>query len=286
MLDVFFLSVLGGVVSLSCGILLLQNKKSANQLAQYATPFAAGALLAAVFLDLLIEGVETNRASTTLTWAFIGVRLFFMMERFLRWFHHHHDHADKKSDPSILLIILGDTLHNALDGVAIAASYLISPSTAIITTLAVAAHEIPQEIGDMGLLMKRGLSRRRVIIINICSAAATVFAAMLAYSFTRDNTGFVSGLLGLSAGFLLYVALSDLVPTVHQEAQTRSLRDVKPILVLVGALFVGLLIQLSHRYVDHDEADSHPKTHSNASHKDERSVQDHHGNAEEARSHQ
>ena len=184
-LDVIFFSLIGGVISLIGGVLLLSRKKTAQSLAQYATPFAAGALLAAVFLDLLKEGVEEASATTVLEAALVGVVIFFFAERFLRWFHHHHEHDKIGKDPARSLIIVGDTIHNIMDGVAIAAAFLVSPSTGIITTLAVAAHEIPQEIGDFGLLLKRGMSRRNVLLVNIFSALATTVAAVV--TFTLGN---------------------------------------------------------------------------------------------------
>src|SRR5690606_37907356 len=102
---------------------------------------------------------------------------FFFAEGFLRWFHHHHEH-DKNEDPRTLLVSLGDMLHNILDGVAIGAAFLISPATGFVTTIAVAAHEIPQEIGDFGLLLSKGMSRTKVLTVNLATAVATVIAAV------------------------------------------------------------------------------------------------------------
>src|SRR3989344_6674767 len=144
---IIFYSLVGGVFSLVGGLLMLSHKKTAENLAAYATPFAAGALLAAVFMDLLKDGLEEASADTVLLSAMIGLVAFFFAERFLHWFHHHHQH-NGHSDPAVGLIVVGDTVHNALDGVAIAAAFLISVPTGIVTTMAVAAHEIPQEVGD------------------------------------------------------------------------------------------------------------------------------------------
>src|SRR3990167_8401484 len=154
---VIFFSLIGGVFSLIGGILMLSHKKLAEILADYATPFAAGALLAAVFMDLLKDGLAEASEDTVLFATMLGLVLFFFAERFLHWFHHHHQHAG--SDPTVGLIVVGDTIHNALDGVAIAAAFLISVPTGIVTTIAVATHEIPQEIGDFGLLLAKGMTR-------------------------------------------------------------------------------------------------------------------------------
>ena len=172
LIQVLLFSLIGGVFSLVGGLLLLADKKRAITLTKYATPFAAGALLAAAFMDLLREAGHRGNTDTALSFALAGILGFFLLERFLRWFHHHHEHSDK-SDPTASLIIIGDTVHNFIDGIAIAAGFLVSPSTGIVVTLAVAAHEIPQEIGDFGLLLHKGLSRASVIKVNILSALAT-----------------------------------------------------------------------------------------------------------------
>lgn len=248
--DVIFFSLIGGVFSLIGGVFLLSRKKSAEMLAKYATPFAAGALLAAVFLDLLKEGIEKSPVDTVLIATLAGILLFFTAERFLRWFHHHHEHEDKKSDPSISLIITGDTLHNALDGVAIASAFLISVPTGIVTTLAVAAHEIPQEIGDFGLLLSKGMSKLKVLLVNVFSALATVLAAVITFALGSEDKLPVGVLLGLSAGFLLYIAMSDIIPTIHAKTSKQPLLNIQPLLLLIGVAVVGLAINLAHSYIE------------------------------------
>jgi zinc and cadmium transporter len=251
-------SLLGGVLSLVGGLILtLGDAKSVKKFSKLAIPFAAGSLLAAVFLDLLKEGIEQSSADTVLLFALIGVITFFLIERLTHWFHHHHEEDTKNNTKSPLLIVVADTLHNAMDGIAIGAAFLTSIPTGIVTSLAVAAHEIPQEVGDFGVLLSRGLSRRRVILLNIISSLATTLMAFV--TFTIGDTGSlpVGALLGLSAGFLLYVAASDLIPTIHQKKSVRGKLDVDVVLLLVGVAVVATAIQLSHRYIDagHDHHD-------------------------------
>lgn len=243
-------SLLGGIFSLSGGMILLSKKKWADNLARYATPFAAGALLAAVFLDLLKEGVDQADSHSVLTAALAGMIIFFFAERFLHWFHHHHLDEEKHVDATASLVIVGDTLHNALDGVAIAASFLISVPTGIITTVAVAAHEIPQEIGDFGLLLSKGMNRKKVILVNILSALATLIMAVLTFWLGSDAHLPIGALLGLSAGFLLYIAASDIIPTIHEETRQHGLFDVRPLLLVLGAVVVGFSINIAHKYMD------------------------------------
>ncbi len=258
-LQLIGLTLVGGLFSLVGGVLLLSRKDTAKALAQYATPFAAGALLAAVFLDLLKDGLEYGTAETVLLAALVGILLFFFAERTLRWFHHHHDDEDDASTKP--LIIAGDTMHNALDGVAIAAAFLVSPATGVVTTIAVAAHEIPQEIGDFGLLLAKGMGRRKVLLVNIISSLATTVAAVITFAIGSSSALPTDLLLGLSAGFLLYIALSDIIPSIHQHAsksKQRKLFDWQTTLLVLGVLVVGLTVNVAHKYIDsdhdHDEA--------------------------------
>lgn len=263
-------SLVGGLVSLIGGVILLSRRNWAEKMAMYATPFAAGALLSAVFLDLLHEGVELAEPYTVMLSALIGVITFFMAERFLHWFHHHHEHNGQRgqADPTASLVIVGDIMHNILDGVAIAASFLVSVPTGIITTLAVAAHEIPQEIGDFGLLLNKGLSRKKVLLINIFSALATTVAALVTFWLGSAQSLPTGVLLGLSAGFLLYIAASDIIPSIHEEAKNRLL-DIRPFLLVAGAVLVAVSINIAHAYIEagHIE-DGHSETRSHSEEKD------------------
>ena len=242
-------SLVGGLLSLIGAVLLLGSEKVAAGLAQYATPFAAGALLAAVFLDLLPEGIAESDGRRVLLAALLGIVFFFMLERFLDWFHHHHEHHAAAKQRPKSLIILGDTLHNALDGVAIAAAFLIDVPTGIVTAVAVAAHELPQEIGDFGLLLARGMSRGRVLMVNVLSALATLAAAMATFWLGDADRLPADWLLGLSAGFLLYIALSDLIPSIHQEASKKRLMEKQTALLLLGLAAVAVVINLAGRFI-------------------------------------
>lgn len=254
--QVIFYSLIGGVVSLIGGVLLLSSKKSADILAKYAMPFAGGALLAAVFLDLLKEGIEVSGADSVLLAALAGVVIFFLAEGFLHWFHHHHS-PDEKADSTVPLIVAGDTIHNAMDGVAIGAAFLVSVPTGIITTFAVAAHEIPQEIGDFGLLLGKGMHRKKVLLVNILSALATTVMAVLTFAVGSKETLPIGLLLGLSAGFLLYIAVSDVIPTIHSHSKTKHKPfDLQALLLIIGVVTVGLAIHFTHSYIEEPDSDT------------------------------
>jgi len=160
-LQVFLWSLGGGLFSLIGGVILLAHKKSAT-LAEYATAFAAGALLTSALIDMLPEALaDSSDIHLVSLFVLAGILVFFLLELFLGWFHRHGSRDRSSSDPVVPLIVLGDTIHNFIDGVAIAAGFLVSPASGIIITLAVAAHEIPQEVGDFGLLLHKGVAKKK-----------------------------------------------------------------------------------------------------------------------------
>jgi zinc and cadmium transporter len=265
---VIFFSLIGGVFSLAGGFLLLANKNHASSLAQYATSFAAGALLAAAFFDLLKEADHEGDIQVALTATLGGILGFFLLERFLRWFHHHHEHEKEvKSDPSIPLIIIGDTVHNFIDGIAIAAAFLVDIPTGIIVTLAVAAHEIPQEIGDFGLLLHKGMSRKNVILVNISSAFATTIAAVIFYLLGTEVALPLDIILGFVAGFFIYIAVSDIIPDIHR-AESERLAGPQTALLILGVVIVGIVTTNLHGVIEASSED-HSHLESSEHHHDE-----------------
>lgn len=242
---------IGSVGSLIGGLLLLSHQKFAMKISHFLAAFAAGTLLGAAFFDLLPESLEhAQEAGSTVDiflWTLVGIIFFFFIERFLHWFHHHEDyHSDEHTKTTVPLIIVGDTIHNFLDGIVIALTFLVSIPLGIVTTLAVAAHEIPQEIGDFGLLLHKGLSRKKVIVVNIVSACAAFGGAFLAYFLGERIEGILPIALALTAGFFIYIAVSDLIPEIHHENR-KGFAFVESILLLVGILFVYVAVStLSH----------------------------------------
>jgi len=241
----------GSLLSLIGGLYLLYGKKGAATLQRIAVPFAAGALLAAAFLDLLPEAVEIGNPRPVLMLALVGLVSFFVLERSLSWFHHHHDdegHSAKRQNTS--LIIIGDTLHNFIDGLAIGAAFLVDPAVGVVTTMAIAAHEIPQEIGDFGLLLSKGMKRRDVLLVNVISALATVIGAAIVYGFGGQIGISESVLLALTAGFFIYIAASDIIPTIHAEP-ARKWANVQTAVLIVGIVLVGFAAHVAHDIVPH-----------------------------------
>ena len=247
--DVFLFTFVGSVVSLIGGLFFITNKRTARALVSYATPFAAGGLLAAVFFDLLPQGITQAKASSVLTSTLAGLLVFFYLERFLRWFHHHHEpEEDEIHVSSKTLIVIGNMLHNALDGVAIAAAFLVSFPVGAVITIAVAAHEIPREIGDFGLLLARKMSKRNVILVHILSSLGTTAVALVVFAIGGSSHLPLGVLLGISAGFMLYIATSDIIPSIHNDVLPNKLFDLRPLLLLVGVIVVGVAIMIAQHF--------------------------------------
>jgi len=237
---------LGSVVSLIGGIILLMNKGLAMRLAPYLSAFAAGALLATSFFDLLPEAIEAGGeggVESVFAWVLIGFLFFFLIERSLHWFHHHHEHAEQEGHVTTSLILLGDSIHNFIDGIAIAAAFLIDTHVGIATAIAVGAHEIPQEIGDFGVLLKKGFSRTKVLVYNIVSAGAALLGAVLTYLFGSQLEGLLPTFLAITAGFFIYVAASDLIPEIH-DTQKKRLATVLTFTLLVGVATVRIFVHI------------------------------------------
>lgn len=250
----------GSLFSLIGGLLLLSKKLSVSRVQRIAIPFAAGALLAAAFIDLLPEAVEEAGSLKASVIVLIGFVMFFIFERFLGWFHHHHAHPDThphehKQKTTRSLIVLGDTLHNLIDGLVIGAAFLVDPATGIITAIAIAAHEIPQEIGDFGVLLSMGMRRRNVLLVNIVSALVTVVAAVAVFVFGGVFEGLEPVLLALTAGMFIYIAASDLIPTIHNETSSR-VANLQTLIFIVGITLVSAMIVSTHSLLS-EQAHTH-----------------------------
>lgn len=249
----------GSLVSLIGGLYLIYGKKGVGKLQKVAVPFAAGALLAAAFLDLLPEAGEMDEPKTVALWVLGGFVAFFILERSLSWFHHHHDEPHAERRQTTALIVVGDTMHNFIDGLAIGAAFVVSPVTGIITTLAIAAHEIPQEIGDFGLMLAKGMAKRKVLLVNIVSALVTVLGAAIVYWLGDALKINQAALLALTAGFFIYIAASDIIPTIHAEPR-RRVANLQTLVLLFGIVFVGVTSSIAHGFIPH-EAHAHTERH-------------------------
>jgi zinc and cadmium transporter len=254
---IIIFTLIGSVGSLIGGIALLSREKFALKISHFLASFAAGVLLGTAFFDLLPEASHEAEGKNIdiYFWTLLGIVLFFFIERFIHWFHHHdesldHQHAHEstteqrhETKSTIPLIIIGDTIHNFLDGIVIAATFMISIPLGIVTTLAVAAHEIPQEIGDFGLMLHKGLSKKRIILVNVLSALASLVAAIMTYMLGDILGSYIAVFLALTAGFFIYIASSDLIPEIHYEKR-KPHAIAESILLVVGIAVVMISVSL------------------------------------------
>ena len=236
---IILFTFLGSIVSLIGGVLLLLKEKFAIKISHFLSAFAAGTLLGTAFLDLLPEAFGETADSTVFIWVLLGILIFFLLERFIH--HHGHGSAPEAKKSIIPLIVVGDSVHNFVDGVAIAATFLISVPLGIVTSLAVAAHEIPQEIGDFGLLLHKGVARGKVLKINLFSALTALVGAILTYMGRDLIEGLLPQVLALTAGFFIYIALANLIPEIHsRENQKKAFWET--IMLFLGVLVIYFTI--------------------------------------------
>jgi zinc and cadmium transporter len=177
--------------------------------------FAAGSLLGGALLHLLPEAVAARGAGLdTFLPVLAGFALFFLMEQFLSWHHGHAVDTDAR-EPVTYLILLADGLHNFIGGLAIGASFIVSTEVGVITWIAAAAHEVPQELGDFGILVRGGWGRWQALVANFISAATILPGGLLAYYLSREFD--ITFLLSFAAGNFIYIAASDLIPEVKHD---------------------------------------------------------------------
>ncbi|MDO8503899.1 MAG: ZIP family metal transporter [bacterium] len=239
LLPVLGLVTLGSLAGLLGGILLLAKRSWARSLSIHAIPFAAGSMLAVSLLDILPEAIEKSSVEVVFPIILIVIVVAFFFEQFFIHIHHHEEHKRTTVRSSLPLLVAGDTIHNFVDGLAIAAAYLVDPSLGILVALATFFHEIPQEMGDIGLMIAGGWSRRRALFANVISAFASYLGALivvLSLSTFEHNLGIV---LAIAGGIFLYIGASDLLPEVQETHKDSPWHQAG--LLISGVLLIWIL---------------------------------------------
>lgn len=205
---------------------------------------AVGALLGDVFIHIIPEAYGELGDPTIISLTIIaGILIFFILEKVLHWHHHTSEHAEEHPHPIGRMILLGDGVHNFIDGLIIAASYLVSIEVGVATTIAVILHEIPQEIGNFGVLIHAGYSTAKALWYNFLSALSAVLGAAIALSLGGMTEQFAIWLLPLTAGGFIYIALSDLIPELHKDTRP-SQGVIQVIAITAGVLSMTALLAL------------------------------------------
>jgi zinc and cadmium transporter len=248
LLWIILATAVSGVLSvLAAGIFLALPSKQREAALPHLVSFATGALLGAALLALIphaVLGAGSERVHEVGIALIAGIALFFVLEKFLLWRHchddhcdthtitlahdhghghdHHHGHDDARRKASGSLVLVGDSLHNVLDGVLIAAAFLTDVHLGIVTALAIMAHEIPQEVGIFAVLLNSGVKRGRAMVLNLITSLTAVVGGVVGYFALEKTLAALPFALAVAASSLLYVAVADLIPGLHRKIDPRS----------------------------------------------------------------
>ena len=267
---IIIFTAIGGILNvLAAAVFLLLNDHQRNAVLPHGISFAIGALLAVAFWGLIPEAfaaVDASQFQHLSGTILAGILGFFVLEKLLIWRHchygsceahgddhhsdphghsHAHSHSHGTAKSAGALIILGDSIHNFVDGVLIAAAFLTDVQLGIVTILAVAAHEIPQEVGDFAILLDSGYSKSKALLYNILASLGTVLGGVLAYFCLEDLHALLPYFLALAASSFIYIAVADLIPSLHTKTDMKtSLQQIA--LIAAGVVLICTLHNVAH----------------------------------------
>lgn len=233
--------IMGGVGSVAlAGIMLQLNDHLLEKVSTYLLYLAGGTLLGAALLGMIPNAIEMANPERVLQVILVGILLFFVLEKIILWRSCNHKECERKNSAAASIILIGDAFHNAIDGIVIAASFLTSTELGIFVTFSVMLHEIPQELGDFGILINSGLSRKKAFTYNILSSSTAIVFGIIAFYTLESMQSLIPWALALSAASFLYIALADLIPEMHRKT---SIKDsvIQLSLILLGILIIALV---------------------------------------------
>lgn len=217
---IFISTLLVSFISFLGIITFFLKEKILEKILLILVSLSAGVLIGSAFFHLLPEAITEiglERISIIFLFLIFGFCIFFILEQFIRW-HHHHAATHPEVMPFSYLILLSDSIHNFIDGLIIAASFIVSLPVGLVTTLAVALHEIPQEIGDFGVLVYGGFKRNKALLLNFLSAALAILGGLAGFFLSEKIGQSIIFLLPFAAGNFIYLACSDLIPEIKKQA--------------------------------------------------------------------
>ncbi|GAB1417724.1 ZIP family metal transporter [Bacteroidales bacterium] len=232
--------VSAGSVSLA-GLILLLREKTLHKVATYLTYLAGGTLLGAAMLGMIPNAIHELDSRPAMAITLSGILFFFALEKVILWRTcinedcHRHDHA------AVPIILIGDAFHNAIDGVVVAASFLTSPALGVFAALSVVLHEIPQELGDFGILIKGGLKKSKALWFNILSSTTSIVAGVIAWFMLDSMQELIPYALCFAASSFLYIALADLIPEMHRKTSVRE-SFLQFAFILAGILLIAMML--------------------------------------------
>jgi len=223
-LPILLATFLISLISFLGVLFLFLNEKKLEKILLFLVSFSAGALLGGAFLHLLPEAILESEASfEPFLYLLLGFCAFFVLEQFVHWHNCSVDGCVKTPKPFSYLILVGDAVHNFIDGVIIAGSFAVSPSFGLVTVVAVILHEIPQEIGDFGVLVYSGFKKATALWLNFVSGLTAILGGIVGFFILQKIEGIIFFLLAFAAGGFIYIASSDLIPEIkHQESKAKS----------------------------------------------------------------
>ncbi len=250
-LIILFTGLSGLLSAFAAGFFLVLGDKSRAAVLPHLISFATGTLLAAALIGLLphaLEGAGPGRAHYVGMALLLGILMFFVLEKFVLWRHCHDDPCEMHSPShaarnaaSAKMILAGDSFHNVLDGVLMAGAFMTSPQLGIVTSIAVFSHEIPQEVGDLAILLHGGYSRSRAMVLNLLTSLTSILGGVVAYYALGTATWLLPYAIAFAASSFIYISVADLIPGLHRRVDLKA--------GLEQLLFIGLgvaLVYLTH----------------------------------------
>ncbi|MBR9703798.1 ZIP family metal transporter [Candidatus Pacearchaeota archaeon] len=234
---IILMTIINGFIAFAGAFTLLISRKNLKKILLILVSFSIGALLGGAFFHLIPEALENLSILKTIIILLIGIIIFYLIEKYLHW-HHCHKEGKCKQHPYTHLILYGDGLHNFIDGLIIASSFIISIPFGILTSLLIILHELPQEVGDFAILVYGGFTKKKALLYNFLAQLTAVLGGILGY-FYLGLQNYAIYLLPFAAGGFIYIAVKDLIPEVFKE------RDKIKIIQNIIAIILGLLILIS-----------------------------------------
>jgi len=217
------------------GVFTLSLKENLlNKVVFYLVALSIGGLMGGAFLHLIPEAIEGLNVADAFAIVLAGFFLFLVIEKIIHWRHCHEGHCEKHTFAHMSLV--GDSIHNFLDGLIIAASFIVSPGVGVASTVAIFLHEIPQELGDFGVLIYGGMTKKKALLLNFLTATTAIFGGIVGFFLTSYIENISAPLLALAAGGFLYIAATDLIPEIRKEV------SVVKTMINFFIIFVGILL--------------------------------------------
>lgn len=237
LLWIIIATIIDGLAALVGALTLSLRKDTFNRILMILVAFSAGALIAGAFFHIMPESLEQGVEPMQLfIIVILGFGIFFIFEKFLFWHHCHKGECDVH--PYTYLILFGDGIHNFIDGLIIAASFLVDTGFGIVTTFMIISHELPQELGDFAVLVHGGMKVKKALVYNFISQLTAVLGGVIGFFIGTSIEAFVPFILPFAAGGFIYIGASDLVPQLHGE------KDIKKSLLSFALFVIGVLLML------------------------------------------